>query len=143
MNHLKHIHGLIKLDRTGSTNDYAVKLLSKEEVLDDTIIWALEQTKGKGEGDSKWESEAGTTPSVENLIKIAIALDVPFEWLATGRGPMALSAGIYEGPTEHQAERMLTSEEKGLLKSYQAISPHEQKAIHTLLDGLAKQTIRK
>ena len=59
MNYLSNVPGLIKLDITGSTNDYAVELLSKEDVPDGTIIWAVEQTKGKGEGDNKWESEAG------------------------------------------------------------------------------------
>jgi len=33
----------------------------------------------------QWEREA-TCPSVENLAKLAIELDVYFEWLATGRG---------------------------------------------------------
>ena len=74
MNHLKHIHGLIKLDRTSSTNDYAVKLLSKKEVLDGTIIWALEQTKGKGEGDSKWESETGLNLTVTIIFQPAFLL---------------------------------------------------------------------
>jgi len=34
----------------------------------------------------QWEHEEGTAPSVRNLIKIATAADVSFEWLATGRG---------------------------------------------------------
>ncbi len=59
MNHSRDVPGLIKLNKTGSTNDYAIELLLKKDVLDGTIIWALEQTKGKGEGGSKWESEAG------------------------------------------------------------------------------------
>ena len=55
------IQDLIKLDKTSSTNEYAVKLLSKKDIKDGTIIWAAEQTKGKGEGDNKWESEPGKT----------------------------------------------------------------------------------
>lgn len=34
---------------------------------------------------SQWE-RAITTPSVEHLSKLALLLDVNFEWLATGRG---------------------------------------------------------
>lgn len=34
----------------------------------------------------QWEQEEGTAPSVRNLIKIATATNVSFEWLATGRG---------------------------------------------------------
>jgi len=36
----------------------------------------------------QWERGA-TTPSVETLSRLAIELDVHFEWLATGRGPKA------------------------------------------------------
>jgi len=59
MNQPGTIQDLIKLDKVGSTNDYAVKLLSKKDVKDGTIIWAIEQTKGKGEGGNIWESEPG------------------------------------------------------------------------------------
>jgi hypothetical protein len=34
----------------------------------------------------QWEQPKGTSPSVANLIAIAYATDVSFEWLATGRG---------------------------------------------------------
>lgn len=36
---------------------------------------------------TQWEHPAGTTPSVEHLIQIALETGVQFEWLATGRGP--------------------------------------------------------
>ena len=35
---------------------------------------------------SNWESNRSINPSLQNLIGIAIATDVSFEWLATGRG---------------------------------------------------------
>jgi len=35
----------------------------------------------------QWE-RGTTSPSIENLAKLAIVLDVYFEWLATGRGDM-------------------------------------------------------
>jgi len=34
----------------------------------------------------QWEQDDGTAPSVTNLTKIAMATEVSFEWLATGRG---------------------------------------------------------
>lgn len=74
MNHLSNVPDLIKLDKTGSTNDYAVVLLSKEDVSDGTIIWAVEQTKGKGEGDNKWESEAGKNLTVSIIFKPSFLL---------------------------------------------------------------------
>lgn len=36
---------------------------------------------------TQWEHPAGTKPSVDHLIQIALQTDVAFEWLATGRGP--------------------------------------------------------
>jgi transcriptional regulator with XRE-family HTH domain len=36
---------------------------------------------------TQWEHPAGTTPSVEHLIKLALETQVNFEWLASGRGP--------------------------------------------------------
>lgn len=69
MNHLNNKPGLIKLDKIGSTNDYAIELLSKKELEDGTIIWALEQTKGKGEGGNSWESEAGKNLTVTVIFR--------------------------------------------------------------------------
>jgi len=40
---------------------------------------------------SHWEATLGKTPTVNNLLKIAEITKVQFEWLATGRGGMALS----------------------------------------------------
>lgn len=76
MNHSRNVPGLIKLDRTRSTNDYAIELLLKKDVLDGTIIWALEQTKGKGEGDNKWESEAGKNLTVTIIFRPSFLLPV-------------------------------------------------------------------
>ena len=45
----------------------------------------------------QWEHEDGTAPSVRNLIKIATATEVSFEWLATGRG-MARPQSLEQKP---------------------------------------------
>ena len=50
--------------------------------------------KGVGTGSSavaQWELPAGTSPTVEHLVKIAVSCGVAFEWLATGRGPISLA----------------------------------------------------
>lgn len=39
---------------------------------------------------ANWEISKRPKPSVSNLIEIAVATRVSFEWLATGRGDMAL-----------------------------------------------------
>lgn len=41
---------------------------------------------------SHWETPQGKNPSVKHLREVALATGVQFEWLATGRGEMGLSA---------------------------------------------------
>lgn len=36
---------------------------------------------------TQWEHPAGTRPSVDHMIQIAVHTGVGFEWIATGRGP--------------------------------------------------------
>lgn len=41
---------------------------------------------------SHWEGAQGKHPSVDHLRQLALVAGVQFEWLATGRGQMSLSA---------------------------------------------------
>ena len=41
---------------------------------------------------SHWEASQGKHPSVDHLRQLALVAGVQFEWLATGRGNMSLSA---------------------------------------------------
>ena len=41
---------------------------------------------------SHWEATQGRHPSVDHLCRLALVTGVQFEWLATGRGKMSLSA---------------------------------------------------
>jgi BirA family biotin operon repressor/biotin-[acetyl-CoA-carboxylase] ligase len=50
---------IIELDTTESTNTYACNLLKQEEPPEGTIIWAKEQTHGRGRDNNAWESEKG------------------------------------------------------------------------------------
>jgi transcriptional regulator with XRE-family HTH domain len=43
---------------------------------------------------SHWEAPLGKVPTVTNLCKIAEVTAVQFEWLATGRGTMALTREV-------------------------------------------------
>lgn len=54
---------LIQFESIGSTNDYAIELLSKSNPTDGTVITASFQTNGHGQFDRKWESNQG-----ENLL---------------------------------------------------------------------------
>jgi BirA family transcriptional regulator, biotin operon repressor / biotin---[acetyl-CoA-carboxylase] ligase len=48
---------LIKLQKVDSTNLYAENLLKAGTLEEGTIIWAKEQTAGRGQGTNRWESE--------------------------------------------------------------------------------------
>ena len=38
---------------------------------------------------TQWERDGGTHPSIEHMAAISVVTNVPFEWLATGRGDPA------------------------------------------------------
>ena len=50
-------HPFIELQSVDSTNFYAADLVKKKNVAEGTIIFAHEQTSGRGQGENKWESE--------------------------------------------------------------------------------------
>ncbi|WP_209406155.1 biotin--[acetyl-CoA-carboxylase] ligase [Pseudozobellia sp. WGM2] len=50
---------LIKLDATPSTNDYLKALSASSSLVDFTTVWAIQQSKGKGQMGSVWLSEIG------------------------------------------------------------------------------------
>jgi BirA family transcriptional regulator, biotin operon repressor / biotin---[acetyl-CoA-carboxylase] ligase len=54
-----NLHTIIELETVGSTNLYAEELLVSQNVSNGTVIFAIEQTSGKGQGDNSWESEPG------------------------------------------------------------------------------------
>jgi transcriptional regulator with XRE-family HTH domain len=53
---------------------------------------ALAKTVGVGSSAvAQWELPSGTSPTLGHLIEIAKLSGVAFEWLATGRGPVAMT----------------------------------------------------
>jgi len=50
---------LLELEEVDSTNSYAMNLLSKNKPSEGTVISAHDQTEGRGQIGSNWESEAG------------------------------------------------------------------------------------
>ena len=50
---------LLQLERVDSTNSYAIELLSKNKPSEGTVISTYNQSDGRGQIGSKWESEPG------------------------------------------------------------------------------------
>lgn len=48
---------IVKLYTTNSTNDYLKSLAKEENLEEDTVVWALEQTSGRGQMGTKWSTE--------------------------------------------------------------------------------------
>lgn len=52
-----------------STNKHIQLLLENEDLLEGTVIWADEQTDGRGYGDNKWESMPGKNLLLSLILK--------------------------------------------------------------------------
>lgn len=60
---------IICLDSVGSTNNYLLNMIDNQAVEAWTVIWANEQTEGKGHGSGSWESGAGLNLTFSLLLK--------------------------------------------------------------------------
>jgi BirA family biotin operon repressor/biotin-[acetyl-CoA-carboxylase] ligase len=55
----RKLHPFIELKTVDSTNLYAERMLKEKKIREGTVIFAHEQTSGKGQGENNWESEPG------------------------------------------------------------------------------------
>lgn len=87
---------------------------------------------------SHWESTQAKNPSVEHLRQLAVVTGVQFEWLATGRGGMALSDEVRMDsvPT---AEALLIDEpiELRLLHAFRDVSAQSRVSLVDIIEQLA------
>lgn len=60
---------LIELPLVNSTNSYAMDLIQKSEVVEGTIIHALNQVDGRGQRGNIWHSEAGKNLTISVILK--------------------------------------------------------------------------
>lgn len=52
-------HNLFKLESVDSTNSFALELIPKIDPIEGAVVWAIEQNRGKGRNNNKWESQSG------------------------------------------------------------------------------------
>jgi transcriptional regulator with XRE-family HTH domain len=86
---------------------------------------------------AQWEQPKGTMPSVIHLGKIAEALEISFEWLATGRGRMKLDAAFEPGertPSDFARDEM----EDRILSASRHLNLRKREAILALMEALAR-----
>lgn len=86
---------------------------------------------------TQWEHPAGTTPSVDHLIQIAMETVVMFEWLATGRGPSHI--GDAEATLAVMVDEYARDEHESLaLGHLRQLSPVKRKIALDILGMLAR-----
>lgn len=87
---------VIKLDAIDSTNDFLKKLVQKQSVENYTVVTAKEQTKGKGQMGSNWDTEVNKNLIVSILIKKSVpTIDAIFNL------NIAIAVSIIEALNKH------------------------------------------
>ena len=59
---------IIRKDQVPSTNTLAMDLLKDKDLPEGTVIWADDQTQGRGQRGSSWESEAGKNLTFSTIL---------------------------------------------------------------------------
>ncbi|MFI8378647.1 biotin--[acetyl-CoA-carboxylase] ligase [Leeuwenhoekiella sp. NPDC079379] len=86
---------IVKLNATTSTNTYLRAYTRKLDIKDDTIVWATEQSAGKGQRGAYWESEKDKNLTF-SVFKRIEGLRADRQFYIT----MATSLAIYEALQE-------------------------------------------
>lgn len=87
---------------------------------------------------SHWESAKGKNPTLSNLRKVADRMAVHFEWLATGRGPMALSPALAgEGIPTARALLVEDAVEMRMVRALRSASLSNRLALVEIAEQLA------
>ena len=88
---------------------------------------------------SHWEAVDGKSPSMANLRRVATVTGVQFEWLATGRGRMALSADDnLEGVAAADGTLIDDSLELRLIAAFRQISARSRAPLVELMEQMAE-----
>lgn len=87
---------------------------------------------------SHWEAVQGKSPSMVNLRRVATVTSVQFEWLATGRGRMALSADeALDGIAAVDATMVDEPLELRMLAAFRTLAPRSQAPLVELMEQMA------
>ncbi|MDT8414133.1 MAG: biotin--[acetyl-CoA-carboxylase] ligase [Flavobacteriaceae bacterium] len=82
---------IIKLSATESTNSYLRELASKEPLDHFTVVTTDNQTQGRGQQGSSWQSEPGKNLTMSILMK-----DIPFLKLEPSLLSVAVSLAVFD-----------------------------------------------
>jgi transcriptional regulator with XRE-family HTH domain len=87
---------------------------------------------------SHWEAVQGKSPRMATLRRVATVTSVQFEWLATGRGRMALSADeALDGVSAVDAALVDEPLERRMLAAFRTLAPRSQTPLVELMEQMA------
>jgi transcriptional regulator with XRE-family HTH domain len=95
------------------------------------------------------DNRNATRPSVDNLVKLAVVLNVRFEWLATGRGPRHFDAASQNNrPDYGPGGAFMSEDQRALLAAYASLPANKRRALLELVGSLSEPeadnaTVRK
>lgn len=96
--------------------------------LSDLTQAALASNVGVGSSAvAQWELPDGTSPTVDNLIKVALVTDVSFEWLATARGPIRADGSLMSDA--NTLPHATNNAEDRLLALFRRLRPRKREAL--------------
>ncbi|GAB6196898.1 helix-turn-helix domain-containing protein [Lysobacter xanthus] len=88
---------------------------------------------------SHWEAVQGKSPSMANLRRVATVTAVQFEWLATGRGRMGMSADdALDGVAAVDAAMVDEPLELRMLAAFRRLPPRSQAPLVELMEQMAE-----
>lgn len=88
---------------------------------------------------SHWEAVQGKSPSMSNLRRVATVTGVQFEWIATGRGRMSLSADeALDGVSAVDAAMVDEPLELRMLAAFRSLPPRSQAPLVELMEQMAE-----
>ena len=79
----------------GSTNNYCRDLLQEKDVREGTVVRAIDQTEGKGQGTNTWESEPGKNLTFSIILRPRF-LNPPDQFLLSMVASLAISGFLQE-----------------------------------------------
>lgn len=88
---------------------------------------------------SHWEAMQGKSPSMGNLRRVATVTGVHFEWLATGRGRMALSQDeAFDTVSAAEATLVDDASEMRLLAAFRELPARSRAPLVELMEQMAE-----
>ena len=88
---------------------------------------------------SHWEAVQGKSPSMTNLRRVATVTGVQFEWIATGRGRMSLSADeALDGVSAVDAAMVDEPLELRMLAAFRSLPARSQAPLVELMEQMAE-----